>query len=100
MAADTPGSTSSANSPYLQFFDSRALYSIATNPDTFQKTYIYTKAALHPTSQLPTLIPSHLNTFIPSHTFAKEAPGPPSADQRAASALKQTATGQTETIKI
>jgi hypothetical protein len=58
MAADILGSTSSANSPYSQFFDSRARYSIATNPDTFQKTCIYTKPALRPTFQ-----PSYLNTF-------------------------------------
>ena len=58
MAADILGSTSSANSPYSQFFDSRARYSIATNPDTFQKTCIYTKPALH-----PSFIPSYLNTF-------------------------------------
>ena len=58
MAADILGSTSSANSPYSQFFDSRALYSIATSRPTFQKTCIYTKPALH-----PNFIPSYLNTF-------------------------------------
>ena len=58
MAADILGSTSSANSPYLQFFDSRARYSIVSNRTTFQKTCIYTKPALRPSFQ-----PSYLNTF-------------------------------------